>query len=208
MNHPITSTIRARATSPLKYNHVARLLARFPRDIRLRDGSELRLRELRSGDRELLKAFFDSCSPKAIYYRFLSPIRSLSDELLDTLTDADGSRHAALIMTWGERGDEMIVAEARYIVLKEQPEAADVAFLVADDMRRRGIATILMQELMEIASRNGVTCFSADILAENWAMLSLLRKTGLSGSGRINHGVIHFEIPIPCGEAHAMPEVA
>jgi ribosomal protein S18 acetylase RimI-like enzyme len=111
-------------------------------------------------------------------------------------------------MTWGEGEDEMIVAEGRYIVLKERPEAADVAFLVADGMRRRGIATILMRELMGISSRNGVTHFSADVLAENWPMLSLLRKTAFSGSGRISHGVSHFEIPILCGEPRTMPEVA
>jgi hypothetical protein len=68
----------------------------------LRDGSKVRLHELRCRDRELLKAFFAGCSPESIRYRFLSSIKSLSDGLLDYLADGDGLRHVALICTQGE----------------------------------------------------------------------------------------------------------
>jgi GNAT superfamily N-acetyltransferase len=208
MNHPVNRATRVRITSPLNYNYVAGLLARFPRDIRMRDGSKLRLRELRSSDREMLKAFFESCSPEAIRYRFMAPLRSLPDGLLDSLANADGSRQVALILTKGAGNDEMIVAEGRYVMFEDRPGVADVAFLVADDFRRRGIATLLIEELMEIASRNGVKQFSVDVLGDNWAMLALLRKLGLSGSGRVSQGVVRFEIPVAFGKERAMPEVA
>jgi len=208
MNHSITGAVRARTTSPLNYEHIARPPARFPRDIRLRDGSELRLRELRPGDRERLKAFFARCSPEAIRYRFMSSIHSLSDGLLNYLVDIDGIRHKALVLTRGEGDGETILAEGRYAALKERPSVVDVAFLVADDMRRRGIATLLLHELTELARRNGATHFSADVLADNWGMLSLLRKKGPSPSGKISSGVIHFEIPITHDEARPMPDVA
>ena len=102
----------------------------------------------------------------------------------------------------------MIVAEGRYVMFEDRPAAADVAFLVADDFRRRGIATLLIKELMEIALRNRVAQFSVDVLGDNWAMLALLRKLGLSGSGRVSQGVVRFEIPVALGGGRAMPEVA
>jgi len=201
MKSPIIRAVRAQLASALRYNDVASPLGRFPRNIRLRDSSNLRLRQLYSGDRELLRTFFARCSPEAIRYRFLSSMTSISDSLLDHLTDIDGSQHAALIVTQREADEEMIVAEGRYVIFDERPAVADVAFLVADEMRRLGIATLLIDELITIACDNGVTHFSVDVLADNTAMLSLLRKTGLAQSGTISSGVIHFETPIPCSEA-------
>lgn len=201
MRSPITRAVRARLGPAHGSNDVAGPLRLFPRDIRLRDGRQLRLRLLGSGDRELLRAFFARCSAEAIRYRFLSPMNSIPHTLVDYLADSDGSRHVALILTQREAGEEMIVAEGRYVVFNERPVIADIAFLVADEFRRRGIATLLIDELIPIACRNGVTHLSADVLADNNAMISLLRRTGLALSGKISSGVIHFEMPITPGEA-------
>jgi RimJ/RimL family protein N-acetyltransferase len=173
---------------------------RTDREIQLRDNTKLRLRELRRANREKLKAFFSRCSPEAIRYRFMSSIKALSDSLLDYLADPDGSQHVALIVAQGEGDDERIVAEGRYVAFKEHPDAADVAVLVVDDMQRRGIATLVIRALTEIACSNGVTHFSADVLADNRAMLSLLRKFYRPLSTTINYGVIHYELSIACGE--------
>ena len=201
MKFDITSSILARTQPVLKYNGFLYPFARLPLDIRLRDGWELRLRELRFEDRELLKAFFDRCSPESIRYRFLSPIKSLSDALLDFLADSDGLRHVALILTRRVGDHEMIVAEGRCVVHEEQPVCADVALLAADDWRRRGIATLLIHELIEIGCRNGVSTFTADMLWDNKEMTSLLWKTFHSMNANFSSGVMHFEIPLTCCEA-------
>ena len=180
----------------------------FVQEIRLRDGSTLRVRTLRKADRERLKAFFARCSEDAIRYRFMSSIKAPSDSLLDYLSDVDGSRHVALIVTRGIGDTESIVAEGRYAMFPEQADSADIAFLVLDEMRRRGIATLLFQRLIEIATRNGVHCFSADVLADNRPMLSLIRKTSNPISRVISSGVIHFEIPLNTLKRDALPEAA
>lgn len=205
MNRPTIATSAALVTPMPKYQH-ARELARFPQHIRLRDSSELRLRELCNSDRELLKTFFDACSPESIRYRFMSSIKAPSDSLLDYLADVDGSQHFALIATQGQGADEKIVAESRYVIFEDRQYAADIAFLVVDEMQRRGIATILIHELIDIACGRGVTRFSADVLADNRAMLSLLRKVGRPLSATVRHGVIHFEFPIGCREADSVSE--
>lgn len=196
MSSPNTGALRARRWLRLEYDLAARRqLASYPRGIRLRDGSRLRLNELRSRDRELLKAFFAGCSPEAIRYRFLCSIKCPSDSLLAYLADADGSHHFALIVTQGQCDDEKIVAECRYVIFKDRPEAAEIALLVLDEMQGRGIATLLIHELMEIACSRGVTRFSADVLADNRAILSLLRKMVHPLSSTVNEGVIHVEFP-------------
>src|SRR4030095_10794544 len=79
MNNRNTGAIEARRWLPLEYDLAPRQLARFPRDTRLRDDSKVRLQELRSLDRQLLKAFFAGCSREALRYRFLSSIKGPSD---------------------------------------------------------------------------------------------------------------------------------
>lgn len=169
---------------------------RLPRDIRLRDGCTLRLRELRPRDRDLLKAFFYRCSPESIRRRFFGSIKLLSDGRLNYLSDGDGVRHAALIITERQGDDETIVGEGRYVCFKDRPSAADLALLVEDRMRNRGIATMLIQELIEIGRANGVTDFSGDVLSDNREMLSLIRKMFRNLTSKISSGVIHFEIPL------------
>src|ERR1044071_715350 len=86
----------------------------FSRDVLLRDGAVLRMRALRQTDREGLIALFNRCSPETRRHRFLRMITSLPDSLLDTLVNADGVRHTALVVTQGQGGDEKIVAVGRY----------------------------------------------------------------------------------------------
>jgi acetyltransferase len=180
---------------------------RLPRDVRLRDGWKLRLRELRPEDRNLLRAFFESCSPESIRRRFLSSIRWFSEGLLDYLVNGDGHQHVALILTQGEGDNEKIVAEGRYVVQKDRPACADAAFLVADEMQRHGIATMLIHELTQIGCCNGVTHVSVEVLYDNWEMVSLIRKMFHSRSSKIRNGLISLEIPIGCRETQ-LTEIA
>jgi acetyltransferase len=174
------------------------------RDIRLSDGRWLRLRELRLTDRGRLKAFLERYSPESIRCRFLSSIRWFSDGLLDHLANVDGQDHFALVVTQDEGDAEKIVAEGRYVIQKDRPACADVAFLVAEDLRRRGIARLLMRELMEIGRSKGVTQVSVDVLYDNLQMVSLIRRMFRTRSARIRNGLIHFDIPIPA----LLPEAA
>ncbi|MFN0085476.1 MAG: GNAT family N-acetyltransferase [Blastocatellia bacterium] len=166
------------------------------RDVPLRDGAVLRLRRLRPSDREGLVGLFNRCSPETIRYRFLRMVTELTGPMLDHLVSADGRRHVALVVTAGEGAGERILAVGRYFVLEDRPEVAEVSFLVEDAMQRRGIGTVLLDTLAEIAREHGVSRFSADVLADNRAMLSVFRKAGYALSSNISYGVSHLEFPI------------
>lgn len=168
----------------------------FHREIRLRNGLRLQLRHLHRRDRLRLKEFLAHCSVEALRDRFMSSIDPTSDSLLNCLAEPDGSSHVALIVTQGVGTDERVVAEGRFVVFNERREIADVALLVVDEFQRQGIGTMLIHQLIEIACRKGVTRFSADVLPDNRAILSLLRSTGQCLSATVSYGSIHFEIPI------------
>jgi acetyl coenzyme A synthetase (ADP forming)-like protein len=169
-------------------------VADYSKDLLLRDGAMLRLRSLRASDREGLKGLFARCSPETIRYRFLRTVKSLPDEMLDQLTAVDGARHVALVVTQG--ANERIVAVGRYHAQTDRPEVAEVSFLVEDAMQRRGIGTLLLDTLAEIAREHGVTHFSADVLADNRLMLDVFRKAGYAISSATSYGVTHLEFPV------------
>jgi GNAT superfamily N-acetyltransferase len=102
----------------------------------------------------------------------------------------------ALVVTRGEGSDEQIVAVGRYFALDDRPEVAEVSFLVEDSMQRRGIGTVLLDTLAEIACEHGITRFAADVLADNHTMLSVFRKAGYALTANTSFGVTHLEFPI------------
>lgn len=172
----------------------------FSEDLQLRDGAKLRLRSLRRSDKGGLIALFKRCSPESIRYRFLSKIKSLPNEMLDRLLNVDGARQVALVVVREENGEERIVAVGRYNAENERPYVAEVAFLVEDDFQKRGIGTLLLDHLAEIARQHDITHFSADVLVDNHVMLSVFRSAGYALTSRASYGVTHLEFPIIEGD--------
>ncbi|HEU0174636.1 MAG TPA: bifunctional GNAT family N-acetyltransferase/acetate--CoA ligase family protein [Blastocatellia bacterium] len=179
---------------------IANSLSDFSRDLVLRDGAMLRFRALRPGDRDALKALLNRCSPSSIRYRFLHSIKSLPEKTLDQMAYVEGSRVVALVVIQGGGADERIIAVGQYHALEDRPDVAEVSFLVEDAMQRRGIGTLLLDLLAEVAHGHGVNRFSADVLADNHVMLSVFRKAGYALSSAVSYGVTHLEFPIAYSE--------
>ncbi len=175
-------------------------LTDFSRDLLLRDGSMLRFRALRPGDRDALKALLSRCSPDSIRYRFLHSIKALPEKALDQMARVEGSRVVALVVIQGAGADERIIAVGQYHALEDRPDVAEVSLLVEDAMQRRGIGTLLLDLLAEIAREHGFNRFSADVLADNHLMLSVFRKAGYALSSAVSYGVTHLEFPIAYSE--------
>lgn len=171
-------------------------LENYSQRVLLRDGSVLRMRPLRQSDRQGLIDLFNRCSPESIRYRFLRMITSLPDSLVDLLVSVDGTKHVALVVTQGEAAEQKIVAVGRYFADEKRTNLAEVSFLVEDAMQRRGIGSVLLDALAEIARAHKITRFSADVLADNRQMMSVFRKAGYAMTSNISYGVTHLEFPI------------
>ena len=53
---------------------------------------------------------------------------------------------------------------------------ADVAFIVDEEYQGRGIATILLKQLISLARKEGLKGFTADVLSTNKPMLKVFEK--------------------------------
>jgi acetyltransferase len=131
-------------------------------------------------DEGLTADFFGSLPPADRYDRFMSPMRVLPPDLLKRFTNIDYAGHLALVAEVFEDGREVVVAEARYVRLADDPSAAEFAVSVADQWQGRGLASRLLNTLLCHASSQGVQRMVGETLATNDAMLHLARKAGFT----------------------------
>ncbi len=95
-----------------------------------------------------------------------------------------------------ERGEERIIGVARYARVAGDDRPADVAFAVADEHQGRGIGTVLLDHLLRVARRQGVTEFQADVLGENNRMLEVFSSSGLVVTRSLADGIVHLSFPV------------
>jgi GNAT superfamily N-acetyltransferase len=141
------------------------------RHVRLQDGTPILVRNLRPGDAEELLRGFARLSAGSRRFRFLSPLHKLSPKQVHELTDVDQHDHVAIAARDESRPDHPGIGVARFVRLEQDPEVAEFAITVIDDYQRRGLGTLLLKALR-------VRTLRGFLLADNLAMLQLLRKFG------------------------------
>jgi ribosomal protein S18 acetylase RimI-like enzyme len=141
----------------------------------LADGSPARLLSLRPEHApELLKGFA-RLSQRSRYHRFFGAKRVLSPEELKGLTVLDGQeRYAIAAIVRTLRGWEG-AAVGRIVRVAGTPGTAEFAITVLDEFQRRGLGRLLLDRLANAARERGYHELRGEVLAENRAMLGLLR---------------------------------
>ena len=152
---------------------------------RLRDGRVATLRAIRADDKARVLAAFRALAAQSIYTRFFSMKRELGAEDLRRLTEVDQVRDVALVAVQGD--EETFIGGGRYMA---SGAGAEVAFTVAEDYKKLGIASRLLRHLAGIARGNGVARFEAFVLPENAAMLGVFERSGLPMRTRRESGQV------------------
>lgn len=142
----------------------------------LRDGSRIMVRPGLPSDRAALERAFARLSPESRYRRFLIATPRLDERMLRQLMAVDHHDHEAIAAFEEATGEGIGVA--RYVRDPERPEAAEAAVTVIDDWQGRGVGTILLELLAARARAQGITTFTALVLASNREMLELLGTLG------------------------------
>jgi GNAT superfamily N-acetyltransferase len=166
----------------------------------LRDGSRVRVRPVRASDADLLRDGFERLSDRSRYQRFLASTLELSDSMVRYLTEVDHHDHEALVALDAATGKG--VGVARYVRDPERPMRAEAAVTVADDWQGRGVGTLLLELLSARAREEGVTSFTALMLATNTEMMDLLESIGPVEVLDRDAGTVEVETPLA---GHGIP---
>jgi len=159
-------------------------------DVVLTDGGVAHLRPIKPTDAGMLVAFYDRVSPESKYLRFFAPYPKLSDRDVVRFTQVDYVDRVALILTVGDQ----MIAVGRYD--RTEDDQAEVAFLVEDAHQGRGIAQLLLEHLADAARERGISCFVAEVLAQNRRMAQIFADAGYRMRKGIEDGVLFVEFPI------------
>lgn len=161
----------------------------------LEDGTTLVMRPIRPEDKLLLLDGFNRLSERSRYFRFFTKLPTLTREQLHYLTDVDQQNHFAWVAGVGQDDHETGVGVIRWIRLRDDPAAAEMAVTVVDAYQRRGIGRTLVYVAAREALATGVSNFQAVVLADNRATIAMLKGMGAS-SGTYESGVLHLSVPL------------
>lgn len=156
----------------------------------LDNGDPLLLRPATAFDRHLFKRGIEELSVRSRYMRFHFGFRKAPTMLLDKLTAIDGCNH----LSWGaiHKGvaDHRAVAAVHALRRIEDPASAELAFGVADNFQRKGIASLLLMVIFQDCLAAGIRTFHAHILYDNAPALRLVRSLGAELTGSFDFGEI------------------
>ena len=117
------------------------------------------------------RRFIEGLSPRSRRFRFLSTIRSPSDALLKQLTAIDSSTDAAYVALIVVGAKEREIGVARF---SAQPDGKDCEFAVtvSDEWQNKGLGTLMMQHLIDVARARGIESMHSSDASDN----DLMRK--------------------------------
>ena len=147
-----------------------------PVTVALRSGDIVLVRPVRADDAPALARAYANLGEQSRYRRFFTLIPELPASTLAKATDVDHTDHEALVAVPLRSAE--IVGECRFIRSAEHRDTADLAVTVVDAWQRRGVASALLDRLSERAVEVGIEFFTAEVLAENRAVLAMLSRMG------------------------------
>ncbi len=157
------------------------------------EGIKVSFRAIKPSDEEAMRRLFYRFSDDAVFYRYFSPIKTMPHSKMQEYVNVDYQRDMSIVGVVEEAGREEIIAEGRYSRHQEN-SLADTAFVVDEKFVGHGIASFLLQMLIQYSREQGITGFSADVLCDNKPMLKVYQKLPFAVQSKFKYGVYHLII--------------
>jgi acetyltransferase len=157
------------------------------------------IRPIRPEDEELLAAFHAGLSDRSVHQRYFGniPLRSrIAHSRLARICFADYDREIALVAEHRLANvAPEIIAIARFIRTHGRRDA-QFGLTVADAWQGRGLGTLLLGRLVEVARREKLSRLHGTVLAGNTAMLRVCDKVGFTLKPHPEDGEVAVEIQL------------
>jgi acyl-CoA hydrolase/RimJ/RimL family protein N-acetyltransferase len=158
------------------------------RDMRLRDGRELRVRPTRTSDTGAMQELFYRLNEEDVYTRFFQKLTSLTDTAAQHLCSVDYEEEMAFAAVVGPSARERIIASSCYY-LNPATGLAEVAYMVDPEWQGLGLGGIMHARLVEYARQHGARGLTADVQAGNSRMMRVFERGDHSLSVKTYGGV-------------------
>ena len=143
----------------------------------LRDGTQIFFRPIKPTDEPALAEMLYSLSDESVRSRYFTSTVRFPHKDIQQVANIDYDNELAIVGVVPGPAGEQVVAIAQYF-LDPKTQEAEVAFIVQDEWQAKGIATFLLDYLVQIARQRGVQRFLASVLPTNKAMLAIFHNSG------------------------------
>lgn len=157
------------------------------------DGTLITFRPIAPTDEVATRDLFYSLSQETVYYRYMQHMKRIPRKQLQNFVYVDHRNEVAIVGTVPEASGDEIIAIGRYY-LDPKTNRAEVAFVVRDDWQNKGIGSFILKHLTNIAKRNGIAGFTAEVMRDNKPMQAVLNHSGMKVKSKLSDGVYHFEM--------------
>jgi acetyltransferase len=161
----------------------------------VKDGLAVFIRPIKPEDAPAFVDLFHTLSPTSVYYRFFSPMKSLSPSMLARFTQIDYDREIALVALEEGRPEEKMLAAAR-VIGDPDGKKAEFAVMVGDPWQGKGVGAKLLKTCLQIAKERGIETVWGIVLRENTQMLALGRKLGFEATRTEEPGELQLAIDL------------
>jgi acyl-CoA hydrolase/GNAT superfamily N-acetyltransferase len=135
------------------------------------------LRPLRPADERKLQEFFYSHNKETLLMRYNQHVTQMTREKSCNLVSVNQHKDLALCFTYKSHLGEAIRAVARYYYI-ESNNSGEVAFVIKESLRGRGMASTLLNEMITVAKKRSLTNLVAYVRRDNKPMLKVFKKAG------------------------------
>ena len=139
------------------------------RDEVLNDGTHVLVRAIHPDDLELERRFIEALSPKSRRFRFLETMRVPSAALLKQMTVIDPLTDAAYVALLRTGAQATEIGVARFSAQADGQDC-EFAVTVSDEWQNKGLGTLLMHRLIEVAKARGIKTMHSSDAADNTRM--------------------------------------
>ncbi len=145
----------------------------------LRDQTHVVIRPISKQDLAEERAFIEALSPQSRRFRFLGQVQHPSSELIKQFTDIDYSHDVAFAAIVPDGVRENFLGVSRYSTSRDGT-SCECAVTVLDEWHHKGLGTVLMRHLIEVARARGIRYMISIDSVENVEMADLARYLGFT----------------------------
>jgi acyl-CoA hydrolase/GNAT superfamily N-acetyltransferase len=168
-----------------------------PKELRtthlLHDGTQIIYRPIHPTDEPRMRDLFYKLSEQSKFYRFMGHLKRVPRSQIEDFVYIDHRTEVCVVGVLPSASGDEIIAVGNYY-LDPKTNKAEVAFTVADHWQRRGIGSFMLKHLTRMARRNGISGFTAEVLAENKGMQTVFNRSGLQVKSQYRGDVFSYEL--------------
>ena len=163
------------------------------RTVTLKDGTKVLLRPIKPSDATLKQHLFYALSKETIKKRYLGSLKAMPLKRIWPYVTVDYENEMSIVGVVMEGEMENFVAIGSYARIPHT-RMAEVSLVVRDDWQNKGLGTLLLKYLIEIAKKKGFEGFTAWVLIENTKMMHIFKKLGYPIKYRIEGNLYYVVI--------------